>query len=366
MSVRMKLFAAMATLILFVEMAYFGSTQGYLHGHLPKLVAAARQADSSAPMEQDIYNEMVRVSFKVIAGLSLIALAIGFWLSRMLTAPLLRLKAALDRVGSGDLQLRLPVTSHDEYGKVAEAVNRMAANLARSEEVRKHMVADIAHELRTPLTILKGKFELIQQSGQAVPPATLLPLQDEVIRLSKLVTDLHQLSQAEAGVLRLEKQRLDLLGLLRPLLELLSVESEDKGVRLLLDSSVPETELFADPQRITQIFYNLIGNAIRHTPAGGQVAIRLEERTEARQRELVIIVADTGVGIAAEHVAFVFERFYRAADDRSRQSGGAGLGLAIAKQFAEAHGGRIEVASEPGRGTEFRVTLPAGLSAADG
>jgi two-component system sensor histidine kinase BaeS len=249
---------------------------------------------------------------------------------------------------------------------VTEAVNRLAASLARSEEARKHMVADIAHELRTPLTILKGQFEFIQQTGLAVQPETLLPLQDEVIRLSKLVSDLQQLSQAEAGVLQLEKLRIDLLELLRRLLELLSVEAEDKNVRLRLDSSAPAVEICADPQRMTQIFYNLIGNAIRYTPAGGQVAIRLEEQKAAPQSELVIIVADTGVGIAAEHVPFVFERFYRAADDRSRQSGGAGLGLAIAKQFAEAHGGRIEVASEPGRGTEFRVTLPAGLSAADG
>jgi two-component system sensor histidine kinase BaeS len=364
MSVRLKLFGAMMILVFFMGAAYFISTQGYLRNHLPTLVTAAErvETDKIVQLQQNIYNEMIHMALKIIAGLSLIALAIGYWLSRILTSPLRRLASAIDRVGRGDLRLILPVTTRDEYGKVTDSVNRMTASLIRSEEVRKHMVADIAHELRTPLTILQGHFELIQQSGEAMPPETILPLQDELIRLNQLVNDLHQLSLVEAGALPLVKQQIDMLTLLNRLIEHLSMEAEERGVRLKFDSSAQTTGAFVDPQRMTQVFYNLIGNAIRYTSAGGQVAIRLLEKPEMPQSDLIVTITDTGIGIPSEHVPHVFNRFYRVEDDRTRQRGGTGLGLAIAKQFVEAHGGQIEVESELNRGTQFTVSLPRNQS----
>jgi two-component system sensor histidine kinase BaeS len=258
------------------------------------------------------------------------------------------------------LSIALPATTQDEYGKIAEALNQMAASLARSEEARKHLVADVAHELRTPLTILQGKLELIQQSGQAVTPETLLPMQDEVLRLSKLVNDLLQLSLAEAGKLPLEKKKTNLHHLLNRLTDIFRMEADEKGVRFHFLSSAEDEVLVADSNRITQVFLNLIGNAIRYTPSGGQVSIHLTEKTGDDRNGLLVSIRDTGRGISEEHLPYLFDRFYRAEDDRARHTGGMGLGLAITKQFVEAHGGYIEVKSRVGNGTTFTVYLPRG------
>jgi two-component system sensor histidine kinase BaeS len=362
MTVRGKLFTAIAVLVFLMGLAYFFSTQIFLRNTLPTLFSVAQQGETSPSMllqlEERVYNEMIHIAFKVVAGLSVIALIIGFWLSRILTSPLRRLITAIERVGKGDLDFTLPVTSHDEYGQVTEALNRMNSDLSRSEEMRKHLVADVAHELRTPLTILQGQLDLIQQSGEPVMPAKLLPMQDELIRLTKLVKDLQQLSLAEAGKLPLDKENTDISELLDRLTEMLRLEMEEKGVNLIRTSNVKNTVIVVDPHRITQVFYNLIGNAIRYTPPEGQISIRLSEQTGTGGREVVVCIEDTGIGISAEHLPHLFDRFYRVEDDRSRHSGGTGLGLAIARQFVEAHGGRIEVESQIGRGTTFTVFLP--------
>jgi two-component system sensor histidine kinase BaeS len=362
MTVRGKLFTAIAVLVFLMGLAYFLSTQGFLRNTLPSLFSIAQQGETSPFMllqlEERIYNEMIHMALKIVAGLSVIALVIGFWLSRILTSPLRRLITAIERVGNGDLDFTLPVTSRDEYGQVTEALNRMTSDLSRSEEMRKHLVADVAHELRTPLTILQGKLDLIQQSGEPVMPAKLLPMQDEIIRLTKLVSDLQQLSLAEAGKLTLDKKPTDISELLDRLTEMLRLEMEEKGVNLIWTSNLKNAVIAADPHRITQVFYNLIGNAIRYTPAQGQVSIRLSEQAGTEGGEVVVCIEDTGIGISAEHLPHLFDRFYRVEDDRSRHSGGTGLGLAITRQFVEAHGGRIEVESQIGRGTTFTVFLP--------
>jgi two-component system, OmpR family, sensor histidine kinase BaeS len=361
MTVRGKLFTAMAVLVFLMGLAFILSTQGFLRETLPALFSAAQQTSPSMlfQLEERVYNEMIHLAFKFVAALSVITLVIGFWLSRKLTSPLRRLITAIERVGKGDLDFTLPITSRDEYGKVTEALNRMTADLSRSEEMRRHLVADVAHELRTPLTILQGQLDLIQQSGEPVMPAKLLPMQDELIRLTKLVSDLQQLSLAEAGKLTLDKKPTDISELLDRLTEMLRLETEEKGVNLIWHPKVNNAVIAADSHRITQVFYNLIGNAIRYTPAQGQVSIRLSaEQAATEGGEVVVCIEDTGIGISAEHLPHLFDRFYRVEDDRSRHSGGTGLGLAIARQFVEAHGGRIEVESQIGRGTTFTVFLP--------
>jgi two-component system sensor histidine kinase BaeS len=308
-------------------------------------------------LQDSIYMNMFHLTFKVIIGLSFISLVIGLWLSRVLTRPLRQLILALQRVGKGDLRVSLPV-ARGEYGQVAAALNSMAADLARSEDVRKHLVADVAHELRTPLAILQGKLELIQQNGQVIEPISLLPMQDEVLRLNRVVNDLLQLSLAEAGRLSLEKKETDMTVLLKHLLDIFQLEAEEKGTSLQITSFPEEMSLVVDPHRLTQVFYNIIGNAIRHTLPGGQIAIHLSKKQSAYGEICMIQIKDDGVGIEQEHLPHLFDRFYRAGEDRSRQSGGMGLGLAIAKQFVEAHGGEITVESSPGKGTVFTVYLP--------
>jgi two-component system sensor histidine kinase BaeS len=306
-------------------------------------------------MKQTVVHSMTVAS---VVGTLLtvgVALFLGAWFSRRLTRPLHRMMEAIHRIGRGDLDTQLPVDSTDEYGEVAQAFNDMADRLKRTEEARRHLVADVAHELRIPLTIMQGQLELIQQGVKAPGPETLLPIQDEVIRLTRLVQDLHQLTLAEVGQLPLHIQPTDLSTLLTRIVDNFQVEAEARDIRLQLVASLPDgVRVMVDPDRITQVFVNLIGNALRYTPGGGKVTVNLHAETEAA----VVAVRDSGPGIAPEHLPHVFDRFYRADADRSRESGGTGLGLAIAKEFVEAHHGDIEVSSQVGQGTTFLVRLP--------
>nr|WP_258168024.1 HAMP domain-containing sensor histidine kinase [Paenibacillus sp. AR247] len=200
---------------------------------------------------------------------------------------------------------------------------------------------------------------MLQQQGEAIEPEQLLPLQDELIRLTRLVDDLHQLSLAEAGKLSFEFSRTDVRALLEQTLERLLPRAQDAGIAMTLVSQAGSTEIPVDSGRITQVFLNLLTNAVRHTPHGGSIQVILSEAQNANGRPwLEIAVKDTGTGIAPEHLPNLFDRFYRADASRSRHSGGMGLGLAIAKEFVAAHQGTIDAESSSGEGTTFRVRLP--------
>ncbi|WP_067935244.1 sensor histidine kinase [Alicyclobacillus kakegawensis] len=314
-----------------------------------------RGLDALYALKQTVVHSMTMASV-VGTGLTVgIALLIGAWFSRRLTRPLHQMINAIHRIGAGDLAIQLPVDTRDEYGEVAQAFNDMASRLHRTEEARKHLVADVAHELRIPLTIMQGQLELIQQRVQPAGPETLLPIHDEVIRLTRLVQDLHQLTLAEVGQLPLHIQSTEMNALLARIVDNFQVEAEANGVDLSFRSLVPSgIHAAVDPDRITQVFVNLIGNALRYTSAGGRVQVTMDLEADT----IVVSVQDSGPGIALEHLPHVFDRFYRGQEDRSRESGGTGLGLAIAKEFVEAHQGTIKAQSRPGEGTTFVVRLP--------
>ena len=283
-----------------------------------------------------------------------VALLLALWLSRVLTNPLNQLMRAIREMGRGNLRPRLSIMSGDEFGQVSSAFNQMANQLSASQEARRHLVADVAHELRTPLTIMQGQLELIQQGVQKPDMQILLSIYDECIRLSRLVGDLHQLSLAEAGVLPLEREPTDVSSLLERIVDNFQVEAEDKGVLLALKLESIDARANVDPNRITQVFINLIGNAIRYTPRGREVNVSVGKDA----LRVLVKVRDTGEGIPSEHLPSLFDRFYRVDADRNRERGGMGLGLAIAKEFVEAHGGEIQVDSVVGKGTTFTVSLP--------
>ncbi|MBB6634238.1 sensor histidine kinase [Cohnella thailandensis] len=283
-----------------------------------------------------------------------IALFIAYQLSKWLASPLRALLPSIERLGRGELGVQAHVNVNDEYGKIAGAFNRMSTQLEQAEKQRRNLTADIAHELRTPLTIIGGKLDELQQKGQSVAPEMLLPLQDELIRLNQLVEDLRTLSLAEAGKLTLNKSDTDMADLARRLCEALSPLTEEKDISLQLEVATDRTTLFVDPNRMKQVLINLLTNAIRYTPSKGSIFFRLKKDGDW----LTIIVQDTGIGIPAEHLPHLFDRFYRADEARARNSGGTGLGLAIAKQFVLSHQGSIHVDSEVNHGTRFRIRLP--------
>jgi len=309
------------------------------------------------PIEQAFMNRMNL--FLLLAGLLACGLGIllGLAFSRQLTAPLAWLTAATHRIAQGDLSQRVPETGSEEMADLGRAFNRMAADLSEAERLRRNLVADVAHELRTPMSVLQGNLRAILDDVYPLEPAEIASLYDETRILSRLVDDLHELALVEAGQLPLHMQPVDLAGVIQTTVANMAVVAESGEVGLDVDLAAGLPPVQADPDRLAQVLRNLLANALRHTPAGGRVTISAGSSPD--EPSLVrIIVTDTGEGIAPEDLPYVFDRFWRADPSRSRDRGGAGLGLTIARQLVEAHGGRITVASEPGQGSRFTFTLP--------
>ncbi|MFM9281590.1 sensor histidine kinase [Paenibacillus jiagnxiensis] len=285
----------------------------------------------------------------------LISLVIAYQLSRWLASPLRKLLPAIERLGKGEFGVQATINTNDEYGKIANAFNEMSGKLEQAEQARRNLNADVAHELRTPLTIIGGKLDALQQQGDWVPPETLLPLQDELIRLNQLVEDLRTLSLAEAGELKLKKIPVEMAELVQSLFLAMEPVAEEKEISLKLETRTSRTTIHVDPNRIKQVLVNLLTNAIRYTPKQGTISFQLLNEDDSF---LTMIVQDNGVGVSPEHLPHLFDRFYRTDEARTRDGGGTGLGLSIAKQFILAHNGTIEVESQLNEGTRFVIRLP--------
>jgi len=288
----------------------------------------------------------------LLAGGAGIGLAL--WLSRRILKPVQALTTATRRMAQGDLDQQVQIASRDELGELARAFNAMAAELKRQEELRRQMVSDVAHELRTPLTNIRGYLEALQEGLIEPTPATIASLHGEARLLNRLVDDLQDLALAEAGQLTLRRQEVALEDIVQRAIDSIRPQAEAKQLRLGIDlpRELPLVEV--DPQRIVQVLLNLLKNAVAHTPAGGEITVGVTRR----DHWLEIQLSDTGEGISPKDLPYIFERFYRADKSRSRATGGAGLGLTIAKKIIEAHGGQIWAESEAGKGAIFTFTLP--------
>jgi two-component system OmpR family sensor kinase/two-component system sensor histidine kinase BaeS len=262
--------------------------------------------------------------------------------------------------------VRVPDGGPGEFGRLASSFNHMVQELERSDQQRRNLTADVAHELRTPLHIIQGNLEGVLDGVYDATPAHIEATLDETRLLARLVEDLRTLSLAEAGQLPLHVEEIDLCELLADARTSFSGQAEAKGVTLLATYQGVDVEettrppcpaVRADLGRLDQILGNLLSNAIRHTPEGGTIALRASSIEQGTRIE----VSDTGEGISAEDLPYIFDRFWRGDPSRSHASGGGtGLGLAITRQLVRAHGGRIYVESQPGQGTTFTVELPAG------
>jgi signal transduction histidine kinase len=262
---------------------------------------------------------------------------------------------AVGRVADGDLTARVAERGPADARSLARAFNAMTSRLARSEEQRRTMLADVSHELRTPLSVVQGNLEALVDGVHPADEAHLLAILDETKVLARLVEDLRTLSLAESGALALHREATDVGVLVRETVDAFASQAEPGGV--LLEAQVPSglPQVDADPVRAREILANLIANAIRYTPRGGRVSVEARSQDTA----VAIEVRDTGAGIAPDRVDRIFDRFYKSAESR-----GAGLGLAIAKQLVEAHGGEIAATSVVGEGTAIRFTLPAEVAPA--
>jgi two-component system, OmpR family, sensor histidine kinase BaeS len=317
---------------------------------------AADTARSRTPFDLSPANR-VRIA-QVTALVLLAAVLITVFAGVQLIRPLYALIGAARRLRDGDDSARVQVSGRDEIARLASAFNDMSGRREELEGLRRAMVSDIAHEMRSPVTNIRGWLEAAQDGVAQPDPAFIASLLEEAMLLQHVIEDLQDLAAADAGELRLRTQPVRLGEVLGQVAAANRARAGAAGVALVTE--VPEdVDLLADPIRLRQVIGNLVHNAIRHTPAGGSVTITARrEVAPGGAGQVVIDVADTGSGIAAGDLPYVFDRFWRAEKSRSRQTGGSGLGLPIARKFAEAHGGRLTVASTPGRGSTFTVVLP--------
>jgi signal transduction histidine kinase len=278
---------------------------------------------------------------------------LSYLVAKRITQPLIQMEKVTQKITAGHLEERLPHNEIPELDQLAISINQMAANLEGVEQRRRELVGDLTHELRTPLTIVEGYLEGLAD-GTIDPSVDIYQrLVRETGRLRRLVNDLQELSQAEAGYLPIRLERVDLPPLLHAIAAKFFDQLFEDSPALKLDCPDDLPPILADPERVEQVLMNLLGNALRYTDQG---TITVKAWPEGRK--VWIAVIDTGQGIGAEDLPHVFERFWRADRSRDRASGGTGIGLAISRRLIELQGGAIEVESELGQGSTFRFFLP--------
>jgi signal transduction histidine kinase len=280
-------------------------------------------------------------------------------LSRRMLRSVRNLTAAAQKLGQGDFSQRVVVSDRDEIGQLTSTFNTMAEGLESAERQRRNMVADVAHELRTPLSNIRGYVEALQDGVMEADEATVGSIHRQTMYLSKLVEDLRLLAETEAGDFHLNLESGLLSGVIERAVEAFRPQAQSKGIILALSldaEGVQSSERLVrmDRTRIEQVMNNLLQNAVEHTPEGGSIDVSIAGSDDS----VTVTVADTGEGIAAEHLPHVFDRLYRVDPSRARSTGGAGLGLTIARQLVEAHGGTIRAESTPGAGSRFTFSLP--------
>lgn len=291
----------------------------------------------------------------IISGLSVVLAAlVSVLLARGLLAPVRRLGRATQRLASGDYTTRVPGDTRDELGQLARDFNHLALTLEKNERLRRDMVADVSHELRTPLAVLRGELEALQDGVRTLTPASLESLQAEVATLSKLIDDLYELSLADIGALSYRMTRVDVAGLLRAACGPYHDRLAAKGITLSMDVPATVPPIMADPQRLTQLFNNVLENTLRYTDPGGSVQVRVSALAD----HLAIDIQDSAPGVPEHLLPRLFDRLFRAEASRSRESGGAGLGLAIVQRIVEAHRGSIQALASPLGGVRIAITLP--------
>ena len=277
--------------------------------------------------------------YLVWASLGALVLAVGFsfLLMRRILHPLTQMTEITRKIASGDYSASLPVKSRDEVGQLALAFNHMAESLQKIEQLRKTMTIDVAHELRTPLTNIKGYLEALTDGVVSPSEETFELLQEETSRLVQLVEDILRLAKADAAKASLRKVEINIVDLITQMLESFRSQLEEKELRVEIHFADGEKSLWADPHHMSQVLQNLLQNSWQYTPSGGAVTVS----TELNPRAIKVVFTNTAGEIAAEDLPFIFERFYRGEKSRSREHGGAGIGLAIVKELVEAHGGSV-------------------------
>jgi signal transduction histidine kinase len=304
-------------------------------------------------LEETFLARINQLLLVAMGGAIALALLLSFLFARSLSEPLREIATAIRSISRGNLEQQVPVRSRDEVGQVAAAFNQMSANLARANDLRRQMTADIAHELRTPLSVVVGYLASLSDGLLKPNPAQFKIMHDEAQHLQRLVEDLRILSLADAGELPLNFQQVAPGELVTLAAAAFSHQAELRHIDLLVQVEPDVPLLYADPDRILQVLGNVLSNALRHTPEQGQLMLS----SRFQDGRITLSIRDTGPGIDTEHLPHIFERFYRVDSSRHQEQTESGLGLAIAQSIVEAHGGWISASSVVGEGTTVSMSF---------
>lgn len=324
-----------------------GRTVGYIGHHSPRHFL-------SPPQLQFLRDQKLAL-FAAVCILGLIGLVFSLPLAQHLVRPIRHMSGAIRELSSGKYSVRVPVTSSDELGTLARSFNNMAFALEKNEKARHQWVADISHELRTPLAILRGEIEALMEGIRPTTPESIASLHAETTRLTRLVEDLHQLTLSDLGALTYRKDNLDPAEAIWEAARAHRPEFLRKGIRFTVN--VPEESnrfVFADSERLWQLFANLFDNSLKYTDPGGEIIISLTFNGS----DAVIEFEDSAPGVAPADLNKLFDRLYRVDSSRNRTSGGAGLGLSICRNIVEAHEGAITAQRSPLGGLLVRILMP--------
>ena len=302
--------------------------------------------------DQQLKGSLDRLHLVAAGVAAFAALVVGLVLAEALSRPLRRIRATAERLERGDLEARVEAGGEPEVRAVGRALNRLAETLGHEEELRKESVADLAHELRTPVNGLLSRIEAAED-GLLPLPENLAAMHNEATRMARLLEDLSRLTDAERPGLLLDKAPIDLAEVAKTVGQAFAARFTQAGITF--SSGCTAAWALGDPERIEQVVANLLSNSLAYTEPGGKVSLTVGREGP----EAFVEVADTGVGIDPEDLGHIYTRFWRGDRSGSRSTGGSGIGLAIVRELVRAHEGRIDVESTPGRGSRFKVVLPA-------
>ena len=329
------------------------------HEHLARATVGSTSAQIVHTEEAYQSANAISLSLALLAALA-VAMAVNVYIARRIGRSVATIADAASDVAGGRYDVRVPPPGLGaEFDSLASGFNQMAGRLGSVEQTRRRLLADLGHEMRTPVATLEAYLEALEDGVATLDAGTAELLHSQTRRLARLSEDIGTVSRTEEGQVRLDIRAVPAASVVTAAVDSVTEAYEAKGVSLGTDVAPGLPALSLDPERIGQVLGNLLDNALRHTPDGGTVTV--SAATSPRISGVAITVADTGEGIPAEHLAHVFERFYRVDDARDRAHGGSGIGLAIAKALVEAHGGQLTVQSPgTGQGSTFRMHLPSG------
>lgn len=362
MSLRWKLFLGYLSVIAVVVVVVAGLVRQVAAGAVSSHMGGAMGGMMSGMMS-DLDAAVTRGVTEALLWGALAAVVVAgvasYVLSGLVTRTIGEMAVAARRIAAGEYDQRVSHTADDEIGRFADSFNEMAERLAETERIRRELLATISHELRTPLTNIQGYMEGLMDGVVAEEPATYQLVHREAARLARLVADVESLSRVEAGAERIAPRSLDAGKLARDVADRLRPQFEQKPVDLDVDIDPDTPPVWADEDRLVQVLVNVVGNSYAYTPPGGSVLVSVRSEVSVEGASVLFEVRDTGIGIPAEDLPHVFERFYRVEKSRSAAGGGLGIGLAVVRSLVEQMGGRVRVESERGSGTRVFISLPA-------